>query len=90
MSSTSWECMEPEEAKSLTTVDYTANVVAQKPLVHCITNFVSMDIMANILNAIGASPAMASPVSPCCSLKGFAPYALANTEMLGKMSSLKS
>ena len=29
-----------------------------KPLVQCITNFVSMDIMANALLAIGASPAM--------------------------------
>ena len=33
-------------------------LVAKKPLVHCITNFVSMDLMANTLNAIGASPAM--------------------------------
>ncbi|KAK9833621.1 hypothetical protein WJX74_000869 [Apatococcus lobatus] len=31
----------------------------QKPLVQCITNFVSMDIMANTLLAAGASPAMA-------------------------------
>ena len=31
---------------------------AEKPLVQCITNFVSMDIMANALLAIGASPAM--------------------------------
>ena len=30
----------------------------EKPLVQCITNFVSMDIMANCLLAIGASPAM--------------------------------
>ena len=30
----------------------------EKPLVQCITNFVSMDIMANTLLAIGASPAM--------------------------------
>ena len=30
----------------------------EKPLVQCITNFVSMDIMANALLAIGASPAM--------------------------------
>ena len=29
-----------------------------KPLVQCITNFVSMDIMANVLLAVGASPAM--------------------------------
>lgn len=28
------------------------------PLCHCITNFVSMDIMANTLLAIGASPIM--------------------------------
>ncbi|KAI8465436.1 MAG: hydroxyethylthiazole kinase [Monoraphidium minutum] len=31
----------------------------QGPLVQCITNFVSMDIMANVLLAAGASPAMA-------------------------------
>jgi hypothetical protein len=29
-----------------------------KPLVHCMTNYVSMDIMANVLLAAGASPAM--------------------------------
>ena len=29
------------------------------PLVQCITNYVSMDIMANVLLAAGASPAMA-------------------------------
>ena len=33
-------------------------LVSKKPLVHCITNFVSMDLMANALCAIGASPAM--------------------------------
>lgn len=31
---------------------------ATNPLVQCITNYVSMDIMANALLAIGASPAM--------------------------------
>lgn len=35
-------------------------IAEQKPLVHCITNFVSMDFMANALCAIGASPAMVS------------------------------
>lgn len=30
------------------------------PLCHCITNYVSMDIMANTLLAIGASPIMVS------------------------------
>ena len=34
----------------------------QKPLIQCITNFVSMDLMANVLLAAGASPAMVSPV----------------------------
>lgn len=28
------------------------------PVCHCITNYVSMDIMANVLLAIGASPIM--------------------------------
>ncbi|HEX6040012.1 MAG TPA: hydroxyethylthiazole kinase, partial [Longimicrobium sp.] len=28
------------------------------PLVHCITNYVAMDVAANALLAIGASPAM--------------------------------
>ena len=32
----------------------------QKPLIQCITNFVSMDLMANVLLAAGASPAMVS------------------------------
>lgn len=34
------------------------NLRSQCPLVQCITNYVSMDIMANTLLAIGASPAM--------------------------------
>lgn len=33
-------------------------VRAQAPLVQCITNYVSMDIAANVVNAVGASPAM--------------------------------
>lgn len=31
---------------------------AQAPLVQCLTNYVSMDLVANLLNAAGASPAM--------------------------------
>ena len=31
---------------------------SQCPLIQCITNYVSMDIMANTLLAIGVSPAM--------------------------------
>jgi len=38
--------------------DAVAQVKAKGPLVQCLTNFVSMDIMANGLLAIGASPAM--------------------------------
>ena len=34
-----------------------AAVRERRPLVQCITNFVSMDIMANALLAAGASPA---------------------------------
>ncbi len=36
-----------------------AAIRAQAPLVHSVTNLVSMDIMANVLLAIGASPVMA-------------------------------
>src|SRR5699024_11868780 len=39
-----------------------AAVRAQSPLVQCITNYVSMDITANVLNAAGASPAMVHDV----------------------------
>jgi hydroxyethylthiazole kinase len=35
-----------------------ADVRAARPLVQCITNFVSMDLMANVLLCCGASPAM--------------------------------
>lgn len=35
-----------------------AGMRAQKPLVHCITNFVAMNIAANVVLAAGASPAM--------------------------------
>jgi len=38
--------------------DAVAAVRAKAPLVQCVTNFVSMDIMANGLLALGASPAM--------------------------------
>ena len=31
---------------------------AQPPLVHCITNYVAMNIAANVVLAAGASPAM--------------------------------
>ncbi|MEO0545292.1 MAG: hydroxyethylthiazole kinase, partial [Pseudomonadota bacterium] len=31
---------------------------AQAPLVHCITNYVAMNIAANVALAAGASPAM--------------------------------
>jgi hydroxyethylthiazole kinase len=37
-----------------------ASVRAKRPLIQCVTNFVSMDLVANALHALGASPAMAS------------------------------
>lgn len=41
-----------------TTGDYLDHMRATAPLVHNITNFVAMNIMANVLLAAGASPAM--------------------------------
>lgn len=43
---------------SVPTTGIAAAVREQSPLVQYITNFVSMDIAANVLNAVGASPAM--------------------------------
>ncbi len=41
------------------TVTEIAQAVRERaPLVQCITNYVSMDVVANVLNAVGASPAM--------------------------------
>ncbi|MDG3041895.1 hydroxyethylthiazole kinase [Roseicyclus marinus] len=37
---------------------YLAGMRQSPPLVHCITNYVAMNIMANVLLAVGASPAM--------------------------------
>lgn len=48
-------------------IDHTVTTVHQRlrdqtPLIQCITNYVSMDIAANVLNAVGASPAMVHDV----------------------------
>jgi hydroxyethylthiazole kinase len=40
------------------TTDIARAVRDRAPLVQCITNYVSMDVVANVLNAVGASPAM--------------------------------
>ena len=37
---------------------YLGRMRAAAPLVHCITNFVAMNVTANVLLAAGASPAM--------------------------------
>ena len=50
----------PEWHAEMDKFDYAKLLQNRKPLVQCITNYVSMDIMANALNAVGASPAMVS------------------------------
>lgn len=46
------------ELTGLSTARLVERCRSEKPLVQCITNFVSMDLMANTLLAAGASPAM--------------------------------
>lgn len=53
-------------------------VRAQRPLIHCITNFVSMDIMANVLLAAGCSPAMAHSLDEVESFIGISSALLVN------------
>jgi hydroxyethylthiazole kinase len=43
---------------TLSPVDMLATMRGAQPLVHCITNFVAMNVAANVLLAAGASPAM--------------------------------
>eukprot|EP00892_Ulva_mutabilis_P000489 jgi/Ulvmu1/10440/UM062_0037.1 len=64
------------------TAEGTAKAVAKmrevNPLVQCITNFVSMDIMANVLLAAGASPAMAHSLDEVEDFVGIASALLVN------------
>ncbi|KAK7355345.1 hypothetical protein VNO80_14600 [Phaseolus coccineus] len=56
---------------------------AQSPLIQCITNFVSMDIVANTLLSAGASPAMLHAVQE---LPDFTPRAAALCVNVGTLS----
>lgn len=48
---------------SIGTATIVADVRSRSPLVQYVTNYVSMDVAANVLNAVGASPAMVH--DPC-------------------------
>lgn len=56
---------------------------AQAPLVHCMTNFVAMNIAANVVLAAGASPAMVQAVEE---VEVFTPMAGALTVNIGTLS----
>ncbi|QGN32059.1 hydroxyethylthiazole kinase [Microlunatus sp. Gsoil 973] len=50
----------------------------RNPLVQCITNYVSMDLAANLLNAAGASPAMVHDAHEAAEFAGLADAVVAN------------
>lgn len=52
---------------------------AQAPLVQCLTNYVSMDLVANLLNAAGASPAMVHDEHEAAEMAGLASAVVVNT-----------
>lgn len=56
---------------------------AQSPLVHCITNYVAMNIAANVVLAVGASPAM---VHAEAEVADFVPISGALTINIGTLS----
>ena len=56
---------------------------AQAPLVHCITNYVAMNIAANVTLAAGASPAMIHAIEE---VADFAPICGALTINIGTLS----
>lgn len=51
---------------------------SRNPLVQCITNYVSMDLAANLLNAAGASPAMVHDPNEAAEFAGLADAVVAN------------
>ena len=55
-----------------------AQVREQQPLVHCITNYVAMDVTANTLLAIGAAPAMVHAIEEVEEFAGIASAVLLN------------
>lgn len=69
---------------SLTQGDELATMRASAPLVHCITNYVAMNIAANVLLAAGASPAMVHAEDEVAE---FASLAKALTINIGTLSS---
>ncbi|MGH3423158.1 MAG: hydroxyethylthiazole kinase [Nocardioidaceae bacterium] len=64
------------DARTIATV-HTA-LTERAPLVQCITNYVSMDIAANVLNAAGASPAMVHDAREAGEFAGIASAVVAN------------
>ncbi|WP_445144090.1 hydroxyethylthiazole kinase [Dyella sp. Tek66A03] len=69
---------------SLTQGDELTSMRASAPLVHCITNYVAMNIAANVMLAAGASPAMVHAEEEVAE---FASLATALTINIGTLSS---
>lgn len=56
-----------------------------RPLVQCVTNFVSMDLTANVLLALGASPAMVDAVEEAGEFIGLADALVCNIGTLSRV-----
>lgn len=69
---------------SITQGDELTSMRAHAPLVHCITNYVAMNVAANVLLAAGASPAMVHAQEEAAE---FASLATALTINIGTLSS---
>ena len=63
--------------------DLLTDLRSQNPLVHCITNYVAMNIAANVVLAAGASPAMVHAPEE---MAGFTPISGALTINIGTLS----
>lgn len=57
---------------------------SRRPLVQCVTNLVSMDVTANVLLALGASPAMVHAVEESAEFIGVADALVCNTGTLSR------
>lgn len=64
------------------TISILETLRARRPLVHCLTNGVVKDITANLLLAVGASPAMVEDAAECEEFAGVAGALLVNVGTL--------
>lgn len=64
--------------------NFISNIKSKKPLIHCITNYVTVNDVANSIIAVGASPIMADDINEVSEITSISSALLVN---LGTLNS---